>query len=190
MAMGLALGSQVGVWATRISESSPPITLLCYLTHSVPPSGESMPYAEALGSTWGLAQSGSAASACFLAALLLLSLSFAATLLRAARLARLCECPASSPLGCALDAASGWGATLAPSGVGLLCLLAGTGFGSSVVRLSPCASGAVGPSAAGSACALATALAALAANYAALRFPAPERAAMEDTHHLGYASLQ
>jgi hypothetical protein len=206
LAMGLALGSAVGVWAYLPAQNSPPQPsgelpasgTLCNLTYSAPAASalQSAPYNLAvLGSSRGLAQASAAASAALHCALGLYGAAFACTLLRAARWqALLPGLPREVPpalaalLASACSAATHWAGSVLPSLLGLLCLAVGCGAGWGVVRLSPCSGGPVGPSAASASFALCVGALALASDCCAHFFPAPERSLMDD-HATGYLSL-
>ena len=202
LAAGLAAGARIGVWATRLTSSSEAVTL-CYLTHSVAPTGASTPYSapSLLDGGRSLALAGAVAAAALSAALALFLLAFAATLLRAALsqgLLPLERCLAAATGAAAAAAAaprlraaaSHWAASLVPNALGLGSLALGAAAGWAVAQRCPCAGSgsSPGPSAASAACSLAVGAAALGADCCAHFFPAPERSPLDD-HVMGYLAL-
>ena len=196
---GLAAGALIGVWATRAPPPSGGPATLCYLTHSVAPSGASTPYSAPalLDSGRSLALAGAVAAAALAAAVALFLLAFAATLLRAALsqgllpLERCCASAAAAALAPLVrSAASHWAASVVPHALGLCSLALGAAAGWAVAQRCPCAGsgGSPGPSAASAACALAVGAAALGADCCAHFLPAPERSPLDD-HVMGYLAL-
>ncbi len=193
LASGLAAGSLIGVWATRAppaDDASAPPTL-CYLTHSVSPSGASTPYAAAvLDGSRSLSLAGATGAAALACALALYLAAFAASLLRGAlsqELLPLRWLGAAAPR--LRAAAAHWAASVVPNALGLCSLALGAAAGWAVLARCPCAGsgGSAGPSAASAAAALAVGALALGADCCSHFAPLPERAPLDDSSHaMGY----